>query len=126
MMTFRVMHKPSNNHVRCPYRVVEQPTGREIDWINQYLDYETLRRLANATLRTYADALLHFLRWWDSVHHTHEVTKDALTESPRSRCPYDSGLGPKIHRLLAGATAWPLASMDADIAELAVAGRVIP
>ena len=66
MMTFRVVHKPSNSHVRCPYRAVEQATGREIDWINKYLDYETLRRLANATLRTYADALLHFLRWWES------------------------------------------------------------
>ena len=80
-MTFRVVSKPSNSHVRCPYRVIEQTTGREIEWINQYLDYETLRRLAIATLRTYADALLHFLRWWESVHHTDEVTKDALTES---------------------------------------------
>ena len=81
MMTFRVVHKPSNNHVRSPYRIVEQATGREIDWINQYLDYETLRRLADVTLRTYAHELLHFLRWWESVHHTDEVTKDALTES---------------------------------------------
>jgi hypothetical protein len=80
-MTFRLVSKPSNNHVRCPYRVIEQTTGREIEWINQYLDYETLRRLAGTTLRTYADALLHFLRWWESVHHTDEVTKDALTES---------------------------------------------
>jgi hypothetical protein len=79
MMTFRVVSKPSDNHVRCPHRVVERSTGREIEWINQYLDYETLRRLANATLRTYADALLHFLRWWESVHHTDEVTQDALT-----------------------------------------------
>jgi len=23
MMAFRVVHKPSNNHVRCPYRIVE-------------------------------------------------------------------------------------------------------
>ena len=56
-MTFRVVHKPSNTHVRCPYRLVEQATGREIDWINKYLDYETLRRLADATLRTYAHEL---------------------------------------------------------------------
>ena len=55
MMIFRVVSKPSNNHVRCPHRVVERTTGREIEWINQYLDYETLRRLANATLRTYAE-----------------------------------------------------------------------
>ena len=81
MMTFRVVSKPSNNHVRCPYRLVEQSTGREIDWINHYLDYETLRRLADATLRTYAHELLHFLRWWESVHHTETVTKDTLTET---------------------------------------------
>ena len=81
MMTFRVVHKPSNNHARCPYRIVEQATGREIDWINQYLDYETLRRLADTTLRTYAHELLHFLRWWESVHHTDAVAKDALTET---------------------------------------------
>ena len=81
MMTFRVVHKPTNSHARSPYRVVERTTGREIGWINEYLDHETLRRLANTTLRTYADALLHFLRWWESVHHTDKVMKDALTES---------------------------------------------
>src|SRR5436853_5103787 len=43
MMTFRVVHKPSNSHVRCPYRVVEQATAREIDWINKY------RRLRNSS-----------------------------------------------------------------------------
>jgi len=52
MRMFRVVHKPTNNHARCPYRIIDQATGREIDWINQYLDYETLRRLADATLRT--------------------------------------------------------------------------
>jgi integrase/recombinase XerD len=80
-MTFRVAHKPTTNHARCPYRIIEQATGREIEWINQYLDYETLRRLADTTLRTYAHELLHFLRWWDSVHHTSAVTTDALTET---------------------------------------------
>jgi len=80
-MTFRVASKPSNNHMRCPYRIIEQSTGREIDWINKYLDYETLRRLADTTLRSYAHELLHFLRWWESVHHTDMVTKDDLTES---------------------------------------------
>jgi integrase len=76
-----VVHKPSNNHVRCPYRIVGQATGREIDWINQYLDYEMLRRLADTTLRTYAHELLHFLRWWEGVHHTDAVAKDLLTET---------------------------------------------
>src|SRR3984893_11676132 len=80
-MTFRVLHQPSANLARCPYRVIVQGTGREIGWINQYLDYETLRRLADSTLKSYAHELLHFLRWWESVHHTDAVTKDALTES---------------------------------------------
>jgi site-specific recombinase XerD len=80
-MTFRVAHQPSTNPARCPYRVVVKATGREIGWINQYLDYETLRRLTNNTLRSYAHELLHFLRWWESVHHTDAVTTDTLTES---------------------------------------------
>src|SRR5258708_7982067 len=80
-MTFRVLHQPSTNPARCPIRVSVRETGREIDWINQYLDYETLRRLADLTLKTYAHELLHFLRWWESVHHTDAINKDALTES---------------------------------------------
>lgn len=80
-MTFRVLHQPSANQARCPYRVIVRETGREIDWINQYLDYETLRRLADITLKSYAHELLHFLRWWESVHHTDAISKDALTES---------------------------------------------
>jgi integrase len=80
-VTFRVVHQPSTNQARCPYRVIVQTTGREIGWINQYLDYETLRRLSDNTLRSYAHELLHFLRWWDSVHRTDALTKDTLTES---------------------------------------------
>lgn len=80
-MTFRVIHQPSPNKARCPFRLVEQTTGREINWINQYLDYEMLRRLADATLRTYAHELLHFLRWWERVHHTDAMVKADLTET---------------------------------------------
>ena len=32
-MTFRVVHQPSTNQARCPYRVIVRETGREIDWI---------------------------------------------------------------------------------------------
>src|SRR6204780_3158977 len=80
-MTFRVTHQPSADQARCPYRVVVKATGREIGWINQYLDYETLRRLADHTLQSYANELLYFLRWWESVHHTDMIAKDRLTES---------------------------------------------
>ena len=80
-MTFRVLHQPSTNQARCPYRVIVQTTGREIGWINQYLDYETIRRLADHTLQSYANELLYFVRWWESVHHTDMIAKDKLTES---------------------------------------------
>src|SRR5580704_18331206 len=80
-MMFRIAHQPSANRTRCPYRVIEQETGREVGWISQYLDYETLRRLADRTLENYAYALLHFVRWWESDHHTDAIVKEALTES---------------------------------------------
>ncbi len=80
-MTFRVNRQPSDNPARCPYRVVVQATGREVDWINRYLDYETVRRLADHTLQSYANELLYFLRWWESIHHTETIAQDKLTES---------------------------------------------
>ena len=80
-MTFRVAHKPVSGPARSPYRVIEQTTGREIDWINRYLDYQSLRRVSDSTPRSYAHELLHFLRWWESVHHTDAVTEAVLTES---------------------------------------------
>ena len=80
-MTFRINHQSSGNPARSPYRVVVQATGREIGWINQYLDYEAVRRLADHTLQNYANELLYFLRWWEIIHHTDALTEDALTES---------------------------------------------
>ena len=64
-MKFRVVHQPAPGHARSPFRVVEQTTGREVDWINRYLDREVLRRVADITLSSYAYELLHFLRWWE-------------------------------------------------------------
>ena len=64
-----------------PVRVVEQTTGREVGWVNRYLDREYVRRLADKTLRIYAHNLLHFVRWWDSVHRTGDVVEGDLTES---------------------------------------------
>ena len=45
-------------------------TGSTATWISEYV-----RRLADTTLRSYAHELLHFLRWWESVHHTDAVTE---------------------------------------------------
>ena len=80
-MKFRVIYQPASLSAHSPVRVVEQAAGREIGWINRYLDREYVRRLADKTLRVYAHNLLHFVRWWESVHHTAEVRQADLTES---------------------------------------------
>src|SRR5438552_2645243 len=80
-MKFRLIHQQTSNNAQSPVRVVEQTTGREVAWINRYLDREYVRRLANTSMRTYAYNLLHFVRWWESVHHTGNIREGDLTES---------------------------------------------
>jgi site-specific recombinase XerD len=77
-MTFQVIHSLDGGNARSPFRIIEQP-GREVDWINRFLDRECVRRLAKNTLRSYAMDLLHFLRWWASLNHTDAVTESALS-----------------------------------------------
>ena len=79
-MKFRVIQQTSNP-AQSRVRVVEPTTGREVGWINRYLDREYVRRLADTTLRTYALNLLHFVRWWESLHHTGDIVEGDLTES---------------------------------------------
>ena len=80
-MKFSVIYQQTSHNAQSPMRVVEQTTNRGIGWINRYLDREYVRRIANTTLRTYAHNLLHFVRWWESVHHTGDLLEGDLTES---------------------------------------------
>ena len=80
-MNFRLISQPISNTAQSPVRLVEQATGRGVGWVHRYLDREYLRRLADTTLRTYALNLLHFVRWWESLHHTGDVAEGDLTES---------------------------------------------
>src|SRR5882672_8334638 len=80
-MKFHLVYLPASSNSQSPVRVVEQTTGREVGWINRFLDREYVRRLAGKTLRTYAHNLLHFVRWWESVHHTGDVVEGDLAES---------------------------------------------
>src|SRR5712691_8705124 len=80
-MKFCVIYQQTSHNAQSPIRVVEQTTGREVGWINRYLDREYVRRLANTTLCTYAFNLLHFIRWWESVHYTGDIREGDLTES---------------------------------------------
>ena len=79
-MEFRVSQQPGVSRAHSPFRVVEQ-SGREVEWINRYLDQERVRGVADSTLRSYAHDLLHFLRWWAPAHQTAAITEKALTES---------------------------------------------
>jgi integrase/recombinase XerD len=80
-MKFHVVYAEPSGGAQSPVRVVEQKTGREVGWINRYLDREFVRRLADKSLRLYAHNLLHFVRWWASVHHTGDVVESDLAES---------------------------------------------
>ena len=80
-MKFQVIFQKNAASSCGPFHVVEQNTGQGVEWINSYLDREHVRRLANTSLRIYAYNLLHFVRWWESIHHTSEITVADLTES---------------------------------------------
>ena len=71
-MKFRLLYQSTSN-AQSPVRIVEEKTNREVGWTNRYLDREYVRRLGEKTLRTYAYDLLHFVRWWASVHRTGDV-----------------------------------------------------
>src|SRR6266550_1374915 len=95
-MKFRVIYQQASHNAQSPVRIIEQTTGREIGWINRYLDREYVRRLADTTLRIYAHNLLHFVRWWESIHHTGEVREADLTESTlRDYVGFQSSLQPR-------------------------------
>jgi integrase/recombinase XerD len=78
-MTFQMIHSTDGGNARSPFRIIEQSTGHEVDWINRFLDRECVRRLAKNTLRSYAMDLLHFLRWWASLNQTDAIGEEAFS-----------------------------------------------
>jgi len=80
-MKFRVLRQKTPSSAHSPIHVVEQATGQGVAWINRFLDREYVRRLADKTLYSYAHSLLYFVRWWESVHHTSDISPADLTES---------------------------------------------
>jgi integrase/recombinase XerD len=95
-MKFRVIDLQSSQNSRSPVHVIEQSTGCEVGWVNRYLDREYVRRLADRSLRLYAHNLLHFVRWWASIHRTGDVSERDLTESTLLEyLRFESGLQPR-------------------------------
>ena len=50
-MKFHLIYPQTSNLAPSPIRIVEQATGREVGWVNRYLDREYVRRVADTTLR---------------------------------------------------------------------------
>jgi integrase len=95
-MKFHVVCLHTTNGAQSPVRIVEQTTGQEVAWVNRYLDHEYVRRLADRSLRLYAHDLLHFVRWWASIHQTGDVLERELTESTLLEyLRFQSGLQPR-------------------------------
>ena len=80
-MKFRVVCKKTASGAHSPIFVIEEETGQGVGWINRYLDREYVRRLADKSLYSYAHSLLHFVRWWESVHYTGDISAADLTPS---------------------------------------------
>jgi integrase len=80
-MKFRVVREKTASGAHSPIFVIEEETGQGVGWINRYLDREYVRRLADKSLYSYAHSLLYFVRWWESVHHTGDISKADLTAS---------------------------------------------
>ena len=79
-MRFRVAQPQGLSNAQSPFRVTDD-TGRDVPWVNRFLDQQRVRSVAETTLRSYAYDLLHFLRWWVAVNQSTAVTEKALTES---------------------------------------------
>jgi integrase/recombinase XerC len=81
-MTFRTVavgHLPASH---SPFRIADE-TGGELEWANRFLDAQCVRGIAPLTLRSYANTILHFVRWW-SRRSGIDVTRfdaDQFTES---------------------------------------------
>ena len=80
-MKFRVVCKKTASGAHSPICIIEEQTGQGVGWINRFLDREYVRRLADKSLYSYAYSLLHFVRWWESVHHTGDISQADLTPS---------------------------------------------
>jgi len=50
-----------------PYRLRDEE-GRELDWVNVFLDAQRVRQLSPRSLRAYAYDLLDFARWFEPRH----------------------------------------------------------
>lgn len=81
-MTFRTIPQAGLPASSSPFRVVDDQ-NRELEWINRFLDMLCVLGTAPLTLRSYANQLLHFVRWWSKQPGV-DVTRLALEQFTES------------------------------------------
>jgi integrase/recombinase XerD len=100
-MTFRAVRCHDLPASRSPFRVIDEQ-GRELEWLNHFLDAQSIRGLAPLSLRQYANMLLHFVRWWSrqpGVDVTRlaveQFTESTLIDYVRSQRDAQPGVAPE-------------------------------
>ena len=68
-MSLRLQLNNSVPTSASPFRLVDD-CGRELTWVNQFLDAQKLRQLSLRSLRIYAYDLLHLARWFKNTRHS--------------------------------------------------------
>jgi site-specific recombinase XerD len=68
-MSVRLLVHNSLPASASPYRLVDD-CGREVTWVNQFLDAQKLRQLSLRSLRVYAYDLLHLASWFKNTRHS--------------------------------------------------------
>lgn len=68
-MNLRLVWHNSSPASASPYRLVDEQ-GRELAWVNNFLDAQKLRQLSLRSLRAYAYDLLHLARWLHDTRHS--------------------------------------------------------
>jgi site-specific recombinase XerD len=82
-MKLSVVFRPSVPASASPYRLQDE-SGRELDWANEFLDAQRLRQLSLRSLRAYAYDLLDFARWLEPPHQPLAgMTESTLTDYVR-------------------------------------------
>ena len=82
-MKLSVVYQPSLPASTSPYRLRDEE-GRELEWVNVFLDAQRLRQLSPRSLRAYAYDLLDFARWLEPRHQPlADMTESTLVDYVR-------------------------------------------
>lgn len=100
-MKYRLRQRPDVPASLSPYRVMDE-SGKELEWVNRFLDVQRTRGLCELSLRSYGTTLLHFVRWWSqqpgvdvSQFRAQQFTESTLVDYVRSQLDERPKPGPR-------------------------------